>query len=506
MKPEDYLKELEKALYEYRSEDVGPLTDQIDPSAFTVKQVKKALNLIRRKRLFSELEKTASLFFIAGHQAPVVRRQWAQAVLDQNRVVQGLSALRRMEEAVRDDPDEGPEVRGLIGRAYKQLYVKEGDKENLVEAILAYRPGWRDRQGDYRWHGINLVALLARAERDGVDPPVVDRAAMIARKIRDEIEDLEQRALVWDYGTAMEASVALDEQEDALRWARKYATHPDADAFELASTLRQMKEVWNLEGTELGNKLLPVLEYELLQREGSTLELPSTRVEATDANGFEAVYGPEGSVRLEWMDTMYEQTRSVARVIDTATGEPSGTGFLIQGSVLRKEWGDELVFVTNSHVISDNPANDAPLHSGEGSAEFTRLSDRPKIELGELLFSSPRVELDVSVLRIQAPDGVSPLKPTFYPPAVAEIGEKPQRIYVIGHPKGAELAISLYDNILKGYADPYVHYRSPTEGGSSGSPVLTRKLKLFALHHRTRENLRVNEGVLLDPIKSAASA
>ena len=146
------------------------------------------------------------------------------------------------------------------------------------------------------------------------------------------------------------------------------------------------------------------------------------------------------------------------------------------------------------------------LHSGEGSAEFTRLSDRPKIKLGELLFSSPRVELDVSVLRIQAPDGVSPLNPTFYLPAVAETGEKPQRIYVIGHPKGAELAISLYDNILKGYAEPYVHYRSPTEGGSSGSPVLTRKLKLFALHHRTREQQQVNEGVLLEPIRSAASA
>jgi hypothetical protein len=39
-----------------------------------------------------------------------------------------------------------------------------------------------------------------------------------------------------------------------LASAQKYVQHPDVDAVELASTLRQLREVWCLEGTAIGNK------------------------------------------------------------------------------------------------------------------------------------------------------------------------------------------------------------------------------------------------------------
>ncbi len=504
MNPDDFLKELTAALDEYRFDDVGPLTDKIDPADFNEKQAKKVLRRLRRKRQFAEMEKTASLFYLAGHQAPIVRRQWAQALLDQNRIVQGMRALTDMLNSVDDDPKEGPEVRGLLGRTYKQLYVNEGGGENLVKAIEAYRRGWDKQEGDHRWHGINLVALLARAERDGVNPQVVDKAPVIANAILKEIEDKGQGLMVWDYGTAMEASVAVGDDKAALKWAKKYARHPDADAFELASTIRQMKELWQLDDTQLGGKLLPVLEYELMQRDGSTLQ--PTVAKVSDKGGFEAVYGNESYVFVEWMESMYDRCKSVARVFYTSTGERFGTGFLIKGSDLREQWGDEMVFVTNSHVVSNNRADEAPLQEGDGSAEFTRLPDRPKVKLGDILFSSPRVDLDVTVLKIQPPAGVNGLQPSFYPPTIAKEGDAPQRIYVMGHPNGAEMAVSLYDNGLAAYEGPYVHYRSPTEGGHSGSPVFTRQWKTFALHHRAREKLKLNEGVLLKPIKDAASA
>ena len=63
------------------------------------------------------------------------------------------------------------------------------------------------------------------------------------------------------------------------------------------------------------------------------------------------------------------------------------------------------------------------------------------------------------------------------------------------------MVVSLFNNDLVGYELPYVHYTSPTEGGSSGSPVLTRDLQTFALHHKTRPSLQANEGVLLDQIR-----
>ena len=46
--------------------------------------------------------------------------------------------------------------------------MSQGETEHLHFAIDAYTRDWEARKGDYRWHGINLVALLKRAERDGV--------------------------------------------------------------------------------------------------------------------------------------------------------------------------------------------------------------------------------------------------------------------------------------------------------------------------------------------------
>lgn len=500
MKPDEYLSELKAALVDYRFSDVRALTDRVAPSTFRDDQVKKALGLIRRKRLFPDLEHAASVFYLAGHRAPVIRRQWAQSLLDQNRVPEALSALETMAADVADDPAEGPEVRGLIGRAYKQLYVNQGGPENLVKAIGTYQPDWCARRGDYRWHGINLAALLARAKRDGIDPKTSEDATAVAGAVLIDIESAGTTG-VWDYATAMEASIALDDSAGTLEWAGKYVKHPDTDAFEIASTLRQMKEVWGLQGTGLGNKLLPVLECVLLQREGATLE--PTALTVVDKSGFEAIFGAEAYVYLEWVDTMYQRCFAVARVFDPNTGQRMGTGFLVKAESLRPEWGDKPVFVTNAHVVSDDPGDGAPLRPGDAAGEFTRLADRPRVVLGQLLFSSRRTELDVTILQVETPHGATALEPSAYKPVLPQDGGAPQRIYVMGHPAGGELAVSLYDNSLASYEGPYVRYRSPTEGGSSGSPVFSRQWKLFALHHRAIESEKVNEGVLFGPIAEA---
>jgi len=85
---------------------------------------------------------------------------------------------------------------------------------------------------------------------------------------------------------------------------------------------------------------------------------------------------------------------------------------------------------------------------------------------------------------------------------------------VIGHPRGLnQPQFSLQDNLLLDYDDTYVHYRSPTEPGSSGSPVFDNKWALIALHHAgaidtPRLNHRggsyaANEGIRLSAILEA---
>jgi hypothetical protein len=496
MEPKQYLTELESALEQYRFGEVRALTDQIDPTTFDLPQIKKALRLIRRKRLFADLEHAASLFSMAGKDNPLIRRQWCQSLLDQGRVLQALVALNLMSQKYADDPVEGPEIRGLIGRAYKQLFVVNGDAESLRTAIGAYRFDWERRQSDYRWHGVNLVSLLSRAKRDGISIDEAPDATEIARQIHDDIE--EQGATgIWDYATSMEVAIAQQDERAILTAAKKYIQHPDADAFELASTLRQLKEVWRLEGTDIGNKLLPVLEYAVLQREGGSVH-PMQLGKVPVAESFEAVYGTEATVRLQWIDTLYRCCTAIGRINNAATGDPVGTGFLMSGEDFRRGWGNGPFFLTNSHVISVDPVDEAPLNPLQAEIEFTRLNGRPRVRLGELVYSSQRIEMDISILRIIAPPDSAKLELC---PALPKItSTSMQRVYVVGHPKGQELAVSLYDNSLAEYSQQYVRYRSPTEEGNSGSPVLDRQLSCFAIHHRALKDKQLNEGIALEAI------
>jgi hypothetical protein len=496
MQPKQYLTELESALEQYRFREVRALTDQIDPTTFDLPQIKKALGLIRRKRQFADLEHAASLFTMAGKEDPVIRRQWCQSLLDQGRVLQALATLNSMSQKYCDDPVEGPEIRGLIGRAYKQLFIKDGDPESLRAAITAYRVDWERRQGDYRWHGINLVALLSRAKRDGLSTDNALNGAAIAQQIRDDVE-AQGASGMWDYATSMEAAIAQQDEDAVLALAKKYIQHPDADAFELSSTLHQLKDVWCLEGTAMGNKLLPVLEYAALQREGGSVQ-PMQLGKIPDGEGFEAVYGSEAVVKLQWIDTLYRCCTAIGRIGNAATGDPAGTGFLMSGVDLCPAWGNGPLFLTNSHVISLDPVDDAPL---QAEIEFTRLNGRPRVKLGELVYSSPRIEMDISIFRVIAPRNSGKLELCSFLPKISN--SSMQRVYVIGHPRGQELAVSLYDNSLAEYSQQYVRYRSPTEEGNSGSPVLDRQLSCFALHHRALMAKQLNEGITLEAIRRA---
>jgi len=496
MTPDVFLNELEQSLKSYRFDDVPALIEKIDPSGFSNEQIKRTLNLLRRKRLFQHVEQVAGLFSLLGKKDPTIKRQWSQALLDQNRVSQALVALEAMRPDVDSHEKEGPEIRGLIGRAYKQRFVNEGTPSDLPKAIAAYRSDWHADNKANRWHGINLVALMKRAERDGIDPQCEDNADAISKQIMNDIEDLD-RPYLWDCGTAMEAAIALDNPNEALRWAKSYATDAGTDAFELGSTLRQLKEIWTLDEGDPSGSIIPILEYELLQREGGSIELGSA---CANTEGFEAVYGNEGITNLCWLESLFERAESIARIEDKVSGKRLGTGFLLAGSQLCRDWPDAPVFITNSHVVSDHPADEPAIRPGEGIAEFTRQDGKPRIELDELIATCPRIDLDFSIFKIKSTADTEPLVLTKYRPSVPGDDET-QRIYVMGHPGGEELSVSLYDNNLASYEEPYVHYHSPTKGGNSGSPVFNRRLDTFAIHHRARDELQLNEGVLLESVK-----
>jgi hypothetical protein len=143
----------------------------------------------------------------------------------------------------------------------------------------------------------------------------------------------------------------------------------------------------------------------------------------------------------------------------------------------------------------------APLRPLQAEVEFTRLNGRPRVRLGELVYGSQRIEMDISVLQIIAPPDAGKLELCSTLPKISDTSM--QRVYVVGHPKGQELAVSLYDNSLAECSQQYVRYRSPTEEGNSGSPVLDRQLSCFAVHHRALKEKKLNEGIALEAIVRA---
>ena len=110
-----------------------------------------------------------------------------------------------------------------------------------------------------------------------------------------------------------------------------------------------------------------------------------------------------------------------------------------------------------------------------------------------ILCSSPAARHDASVLQLEGAPPASPRFPWRRPCLPSQNNAK---VYIIGYPRGQDLAFSFQDNELLDHEGPpggaqqipgvsRVHYRTPTEPGSSGSPVFGASgWEVIALHHK----------------------
>jgi len=151
------------------------------------------------------------------------------------------------------------------------------------------------------------------------------------------------------------------------------------------------------------------------------------------------------------------------------------------------------------------------LHPSEAVITFAALDGVPpdkQFAIGSVCFSSPPGELDVTVARLNEPFALKtavPLAP------VLPVRGSETSLRIIGHPSGRGLSFSV--NRLLDHEAPRVHYRTATEGGSSGSPVFTQDWNLIAVHHEGGSAMprlngeggtyEANEGIWIRPICEA---
>lgn len=432
------------------------------------------------------------------------RRLYAQCLIDTGQASVAIELLQPLLRRLPKDHPESAEAAGLLGRAWKQIYFDAGDKSErfardaLKKAIAAYR-GPFEASGS-AWHGINLVALLERARATGLRAPAGLDATAVAQRVITTLQATPPALRDgWYLAAQAEASLGLRDWTTIEDRVRQYVAAPQTQAFHVAGTLRQFTQIWELQAEARGRTLVDMLRARLLQLQGAELRLPPAELQrlgtqaAPPAFQLEAVLGPNGAQTYQWWKTGVERAAAVASVRQRL-GSRVGTGFLLRAGSLglgHRLPAEELLVLTNFHVV--NPQGASPgLAPGDAEVVFEAVNANQAYAVAEIVWHSPPDRHDAALLRLATPvAGITPLPIA----AALPVLEDSARVYVIGHPGGRDLAFSFQDNELLDHEGPpqgqpaiagvtRLHYRAPTEGGSSGSPVFNSRLwQVIALHH-----------------------
>ena len=279
--------------------------------------------------------------------------------------------------------------------------------------------------------------------------------------------------------------------------------------------MRQLEEVWGLprasdtEDKKNQEAILSLLRATILERESGNVEksakdLRSELIELKSTD-LERVFGADRFVSLDWYRRGLTRCAGVARIGRENT-RGVGTGFLLMGAALHPTLGEELYLLTNSHVVSRSPQLPDTIKPADAIVTFEGLpgTEGKSWTVKKLIFNSPISELDATLLQLdRSVPGVEP-----YPiaPALPDRNGR-QRLYVVGHPLGGGLSFSLQDNLLLDWDQRRVHYRTPTEPGSSGSPVFDDQWRLVALHHAGKSDMPKLNGKpgLMKPTRGSIS-
>jgi hypothetical protein len=211
---------------------------------------------LRNAREYERMGRLAEAVSRQDPKDPKNRRLYAQYLIDTGKATAAVDVLQPLARRLSKDHPEFAEATGLLGRAYKQVFFDAGDKTSagargaLKQAIGAYRKPFEENPGANTWHGVNLVALLTRARRLGLRLAPDLHPKEVAQEVVAALEATPQdQRNEWFLPTLAEASLGLDDWDAVERNVKAYAAAADAKAFQIASTLRQFTEVWDLEAT-----------------------------------------------------------------------------------------------------------------------------------------------------------------------------------------------------------------------------------------------------------------
>ena len=494
---------------------LGELLSSIDEELPSDK-THKLLDQLRSDRHFDQLQRASDTFVDLGSVDPYVHRQLCQALIEKGAF--GL-AERTLNYTINDLRPEGRELSealGLMGRLYKQKFVQATPQSKrsvqlINEAVKKYAEAY---PLDPAWHGSNLVALTARAERDKIPLQATESSQEYAARLLADLDKTKGNWGPWDFAAATEASLGIGDFDAAADYLGKYVNFPPTknvavDGFMLASTARQLSEVWEInpdDDSPQGKLMSSLVAASLTNDQGGQFDFRAGEIQALeegidnarDDGTLEAIFGDDATLKHSTITGLIKHSGAVCQVIHRSNYEfqklGTGTGFVVKGSAIHDSLGDSLYLLTNHHVLSDDGEHpsvelaeaDVIFHSWEGPEPDRRF------QVDSIIAWSDRTQLDLTLATLKDFPATLPAAITRFNTSTSSLHIDKSRVHLIGHPGGRDLSYSVSNNLVKDHdltntqaRANRIHYANPTEKGMSGSPVLQAdNLQVVGVHRR----------------------
>lgn len=503
------------------------------------REIRCAVDVLNRHRHFDHTHLIGQAWHDTRGCDARIQKYLAQALIELGAFDAADSLLDEASEQASASEDvefvtQAPEYQGLRGRIRKQKFVQAKDANLLRAATNAYLQQYIATEAF--WHGVNVIALRLLEERNNLPGRGGDSIQQLAHAVLEKACNARRRngQDPWPLATASEACLALQYIESDAQWCDqselwlyRFLAHPATDPFAIDSYYRQLREIWNgsPQNTDsCADRLARIIERHIVRTQRRwSVDPHSAWVLAAHPEELEKNFSGEKTFTVRDLRNMLALCPNIGCVID-ASGVRMGTGFLMPGNTF--ELQHDLVFVTNAHVISDTvpgalrPADARIIFEIESAAEGA-----PRIHLiDQILFTSEPEEvgrvldkpdkLDATIVSLKTwPNGVLGLTRA----ANIPLPTPTTKAFVVGHPKAGPLQFSVHDSVLLDVCryERLMHYRTPTEPGSSGSPVFNARWEVVALHHagsqkasrlNGRGEYQANEGITLQSICRAMGA
>ncbi len=215
---------------------------------------------------------------------------------------------------------------------------------------------------------------------------------------------------------------------------------------------------------------------QVIEDEGVGLPAPG-EAPAQAAAVLERILGRSDLMSVRYLEVGLRVARTVGRVhVRSADGSRAGfgTGFMVSPRLL----------LTNNHVLTNAAV------AGTSRVEFDfqeavdgRLRSSIFLTLDPATFFVTDRALDFSLVAVRGETGS--IAPFGWNGLSAEEGKviAGEYVTIIQHPSGERKQLALRENQIVDVLDDFLHYRTDTSPGSSGSPVFNDQWEVVALHH-----------------------